>query len=129
MKILLDTHTFLWWLDGNKKLPKRSRDLIQNEDNTILVSSASAWEISTKVRIGKMPDAVEIALNLPEIISSQGFNSLPISIVHAQKAGLLSGSHRDPFDRMLIAQSMIENLPIVTNETIFEELGANRLWD
>ncbi len=129
MKILLDTHALLWWLEGDKKLPKKSRDLIQNEDNTILVSSASAWEISTKVRIGKMPNAVEVALNLPDILISQGFNSLPISILHAQKAGLLAGSHRDPFDRMLIAQSMVESIAVVTNETIFEDLGASRLWD
>ena len=92
MNILLDTHTFLWWLDGDKKLPKKARNLIQDEANSVYLSSASAWEISTKVRMGKLPLAVEVAINLSDILISQGFKSLPISILHAQKAGLLGPS-------------------------------------
>lgn len=129
MHILLDTHTFLWWLDGDRKLTKKAKNLIQAETNSIYISAASAWEIAIKVKIGKLPYAVEVAMNFKDILISQDFKSLPISISHAQKAGLLGGKHRDPFDRMLIAQSLEDNLFVLTDEVIFDEYGVQRLWD
>ena len=128
MKFLLDTHTFLWWLDGDERLVKAARALIADESNTILVSAASAWEISTKVRIGKLPGAKEVAADILRCIVTQGFETLSITVEHAQRAGLLGGSHRDPFDRMLIAQSQAENIPIVSNEDVFDSYGINRIW-
>lgn len=92
------------------------------------MSAASAWEIATKVRIGKLPGAIEVAEQLVDIISQQNFLSLPISIEHARRAGLLPGEHRDPFDRMLIAQAQIEGYTLVSNEKLFDRFGIERLW-
>jgi PIN domain nuclease of toxin-antitoxin system len=128
MRVLLDTHTFLWWLDGDIKLPKKVQKLIANTENEIYVSAASAWEICTKVRIGKLPGAIEIAPIVNSCITSQGFRSLPITVAHAQRAGLLSGQHRDPFDRMLIAQALSEQMSIATNEELFDSFNVERVW-
>lgn len=128
MRLLLDTHTLLWWLDGDRRLSRKARGLIAEEKNEVYVSAASAWEISTKVRIGKLPLATEVAATLPECVDSQGFEPLPITILHAQRADALPGPHRDPFDRMLAAQAQLENLPVVTNDKIFDRLGVVRIW-
>ena len=128
MRILLDTHTLLWWLDGDERLSLKGRNLILNEQNIILISAASAWEVATKVRIGKLPGAVEVAADFGGCILNQGFTSLDITIAHAQRAGLLPGPHRDPFDRMLIAQAQAENVGIISNDKIFDSYGVRRLW-
>ncbi len=128
MRALLDTHTLLWWLDGDRRLSLQARRYIQKEDNAVLVSAASAWEIATKVRLGKLPGAVEVAANLPAILTEQGFESLAISVAHALRAGSLPGPHRDPFDRMLIAQAQAEDLPLVSNEQVFDSYGLRRIW-
>ncbi|OGQ91662.1 MAG: twitching motility protein PilT [Deltaproteobacteria bacterium RIFOXYA12_FULL_58_15] len=129
MRILLDTHAFLWWLDGDEQLPPTCRGLIADEGNEVLISAASAWEISTKVRIGKLPGAEEVAAELPEIVAMQGFDPLPISVAHAQRAGALPGPHRDPFDRMLAAQAQAESVAIVSNDPAFDGFGVPRIWD
>ena len=128
MRVLLDTHTLLWWLDGDRRLSRRARNAIAAEGNTVLVSAASAWEISTKVRLGKLPGAIEVAAELPAILRRQNFESLPIAIVHALRAGNLPGPHRDPFDRMLIAQAQDEDLALVSNERVFDAYGIRRVW-
>lgn len=128
MRVLLDTHTLLWWLDGDRRLSRRARNAIGDEDNAVLVSSASAWEISTKVRLGKLPGATEVAAELPAILRQQNFEALPIAIVHALRAGSLPGPHRDPFDRMLIAQAQAEDLSLVSNERVFDSYGVRRIW-
>ena len=128
MKILLDTHAFLWWLEGDQRLSSTSRSLISNDSTTVFLSAASAWEIATKVRIGKLPGAVEVAERLPEIIFQQDFTQLNISIEHARRAGLLPSNHRDPFDRMLLAQSHIEGIGLVSNERLFDQFGIQRIW-
>src|SRR5574340_1213563 len=109
MRVLLDTHSLLWWLDGDRRLSRRARLCIADETNVVLVSAASAWEIATKVRLGKLPGAVDVATNLSEIMAEQGFDGLSISVTHALRAGALPGPHRDPFDRMLIAQALTED--------------------
>jgi PIN domain nuclease of toxin-antitoxin system len=126
--VLLDTHAFLWWLDGDKRLPVNVRRLVAEERNTIFVSAASAWEISTKFRLGRLPAAADVAADIAGCIASQGFSPLEITVQHAQRAGGLPGTHRDPFDRMLIAQSQMEDLPLVSNEAVFEQYGLNRVW-
>jgi PIN domain nuclease of toxin-antitoxin system len=128
MRILLDTHVLLWWLAGDTHLPTRLRRRISDEANTVLVSVASAWEIATKVRLGKLPSAADLASDIGGAIVSQGFVALPVTVAHAQRAGGLPGTHRDPFDRMLIAQSQIEDTPLVSNEALFDAYGVNRLW-
>ena len=128
MRVLLDTHTLLWWLDGDRRLSRRARNVIADDDNSVLVSAASAWEISTKVRLGKLPGAIEVAAELPAILLQQNFEPLPITIVHALRAGNLPGPHRDPFDRMLIAQAQDEDLTLLSNERVFDAYGVRRIW-
>lgn len=128
MHALLDTHALLWWLDGDRRLPRSARAIIAEETTTVLVSAASAWEIATKVRIGRLPGTEEVAADLPGIVLGQGFVQLPITLAHAQRAGSLPGSHRDPFDRMLIAQAQVEDVPLVSNEVLFDAYGVRRIW-
>jgi len=128
VRLLLDTHAFLWWLDGDRQLSRRARTAIANEDNEVLVSAATAWELSTKARLGKLPGAVDVATDVAGCLGRQGFRDLPISVIHAQRAGSLRIDHRDPFDRMLIAQAQMEDLPIVSNERLFDECGISRIW-
>jgi PIN domain nuclease of toxin-antitoxin system len=128
VRVLLDTHTLLWWLDGDRRLSGRARGVIGDDDNTALVSAASAWEISTKVRLGKLPGAIEVAAELPALLREQNFESLPIAIAHALRAGNLPGPHRDPFDRMLIAQAQAEDVAVVSNERVFDVYGVRRVW-
>jgi PIN domain nuclease of toxin-antitoxin system len=125
--LLLDTHAFLWWLDGDKKLPRKIRARI-DEEAVVLVSAASAWEITTKARLGKLPGALAVAADVSACIISQAFTSLAITVDHAQRAGTLPGPHRDPFDRMLIAQSQGEGLPIVSIDEVFDRYGVQRIW-
>jgi PIN domain nuclease of toxin-antitoxin system len=128
MRLLLDTHALLWWLDGDERLSTNARRAIADPEATIFVSAASAWEIATKVRIGKLPGAIEVAERLYAILADQSFKPLAIGIEHARRAGLMPGEHRDPFDRMLIAQAQIEALCLVSNEKCFDRFGIERLW-
>ena len=128
MRLLLDTHAFFWWLSGSSRLSLPARQAIGDEDNEVVVSAASAWEIATKHRIGKLPDAEELALDIPGAIAGQNFEELPITVEHAVRAGALPGPHRDPFDRMLIAQALSGNLVLVSIESLFDSYGVRRLW-
>ncbi|MEX1128636.1 MAG: type II toxin-antitoxin system VapC family toxin [Vicinamibacterales bacterium] len=128
MRLLLDTHAFLWWLDGDRRLPPKVRRVIADDTNAVFVSAASAWEISTKYRLGRLPGAADVASDIAGSIGGQSFSPLEITVPHAQRAGSLAGTHQDPFDRMLIAQSLMEDLPIVSNEAVFDAYGVVRLW-
>jgi PIN domain nuclease of toxin-antitoxin system len=128
VKALLDTHTLLWWLDGDERLSMAARNWIAEPDHVVWVSAASAWEIATKVRIGKLPGAVAVVDRYHDCLSEQGFNALPITTDHALRAGSLPGAHRDPFDRMLIAQAQAENIALISNETLFDSYGIRRIW-
>ena len=128
MELLLDTHTFLWWLAGDDGLSTRAKAAIADESNDIFVSAASVWEIATKHRRGKLSGVAAIVGNLAKSVAAQGFIGLPMSLLHAQTAGQLSGPHRDPFDRMLIAQAMLENFTLVSNELLFDGFPIQRLW-
>lgn len=128
MRLLLDTHALLWWLDGDPSLAQAARHAIADETNEVFVSAASAWEITTKHRLGKLPGAAAVAADVGGCLASQGFVALPISLAHGERAGALPGPHRDPFDRMLIAQAMLEDLVLVSNEPAFDAYGARRLW-
>jgi PIN domain nuclease of toxin-antitoxin system len=127
-RLLLDTHAFLWWLAGDERLSGRARDAIGEELDPIFVSAASVWEITTKHRLGKLPGASAVIGDLADVIDSQGFVALPISVRHGQAAGALPGPHRDPFDRVLIAQAMLDDLVLVSNERAFGAYGVQLLW-
>lgn len=129
MRLLLDTHALLWWLSGDPHLVEPARRVIQEEGSDVYVSAASAWEIATKARIGKLPGAESLAQDFAAEIERHGFLPLPISVEHGQRAGNLPGPHKDPFDRMLIAQAQAENLILVSNEAIFDQYGIQRQWD
>lgn len=128
MRLLLDTHAFLWWVAGDARMTRKARAAVGAADSDVYVSAASAWEITTKFRIGKLPGASAIVDELAEVVASQSFSALPITLGHAQAAGLLAGDHRDPFDRMLIAQASAEQLLLVSNEALFDRFGVRRLW-
>jgi PIN domain nuclease of toxin-antitoxin system len=128
MRLLLDTHALLWWLAGDRQLSRRAMAALRDETETVFVSAASAWEVSTKHRIGKLPDAGELAADFAGVIASQGFTPLDITLDHAQRAGSLPGRHADPFDRMLIAQAQAGRLTLISNERLFDGYGVSRLW-
>ena len=128
MHLLLDTHALIWWMTENPSLPESVRRLMVDKRNTVVVSAASAWEMATKVRLGRLPAASDITRNFPEYLAQSGFESLPVSAEHGIRAGLLPGPQRDPFDRMLIAQAQAENLTIVSNELSFDSYGIRRVW-
>jgi PIN domain nuclease of toxin-antitoxin system len=129
MRFLLDTHAFLWWVFGDAKLSRPARRaLADDESNEVFVSAASAWEIATKFRIGKLPDAAVVARDIASAVAAEGFVELPIMVGYAQSAGDLGGRHRDPFDRMLIAQALAEDLTLISNERAFDAYGIKRLW-
>jgi PIN domain nuclease of toxin-antitoxin system len=125
---LLDTHALIWWLAGGEALSAKARAAIGDEDNGVFVSAASAWELTTKHRLGKLPGVSAIVGELGAVVVRQGFAELPISLRHGEVAGSLPGPHRDPFDRMLIAQAMLETMTLVSNEESFDVYGVSRLW-
>jgi len=122
---LIDTHALLWWLFNDPKLCNISRDILKNPQNNIFVSSASAWEIATKHRIGKMPEAEELLANYEILLKEIDFTELSVSTKHALKAGSIEIDHRDPFDRMLMAQAEIEAMPIITYDKVFHKTSLN----
>ena len=128
MRVLLDTHALLWWALNDPRLSKKALATLGSFDTEVFVSAASAWEVATKFRIGKLPGADLMAQDFSARIERLGFRELPITVAHGQRAGLLPGSHRDPFDRMLIAQAQAEDLPMVSNEEIFDEYRVRRIW-
>jgi len=128
VRLLLDTHALLWWLDGDRRLSRKARTAIGAEINSVIVSAASGWEITTKARLGKLPGAIDVATDVAGCVAGQGFSTLDITILHAQRAGRLPGDHRDPFDRMLIAQAQIEDLSLVSDDRVFDTYGVTRFW-
>jgi PIN domain nuclease of toxin-antitoxin system len=128
MRILLDTHTLLWWMTDDDHLSETANRLIAQQENRPFVSAVSAWEIATKYRLGRLPAAANLVQNFVSELSSKRIDILPVTAEHGLRAGLLPGTHKDPFDRMLIAQSLMEEFPIVSNDRAFDEYGVRRLW-
>jgi PIN domain nuclease of toxin-antitoxin system len=128
VRLLLDTHALIWALLGSGELTDRVRRMLGDPSNEIYVSAASAWEIAVKHRIGKLPEARDVALHLAAHIRKARFASLPISLDHALAAGALAGPHKDPFDRMLIAQARLEDLAVVTTDPVFRAYKARIVW-
>jgi PIN domain nuclease of toxin-antitoxin system len=128
MRVLLDTHALLWWLAGDPELSPTARWVIEDDGNSIFVSAASAWEITTKHRLGKLPRIGPLATGFRAVVEAQGFLELSIDLDDGRLAGSLAGAHRDPFDRMLIAQGRNHDLALISNEKTFDDYGVIRIW-
>jgi PIN domain nuclease of toxin-antitoxin system len=128
VRLLLDTHTFLWWVGASRDLSRRARSAIRSGRNECFVSIASGWEIAIKVSLGSL--RVEGALDrfLPEQLAANGFQPLPIDLKHCARVAALPFHHRDPFDRLLVAQALEEELAIVTADPLFAKYGVRRVW-
>ena len=128
MRYLLDTHTLIWWMITSPQLSRPARTIIENKSNVSLVSAASAWEMATKVRVGRLPAAEGLVQSFEEDLREQNMEILNVTAQHGIRAGLLPGPHKDPFDRMLIAQALSENVPIISNDLALDGYGVIRLW-
>ena len=128
MRFLLDTHTLIWWMTTDGHLSKAARLLIEQKENISLVSAVSAWEIATKVRLGRLPAAADLVQNFVADLERERIEVLPVDAEHGVRAGLLPGPHKDPFDRMLIAQALAEDVPIISNDRALDGYGVRRLW-
>jgi PIN domain nuclease of toxin-antitoxin system len=128
MRLLLDTHALLWWIFDDPKLTKAARRLIADPDNEAIVSAAAGWEIATKHRLGKLPDVGDVAVNLAHYLRRARMSVLPVNLDHALAAGGLPGPHRDPFDRMMVAQAKLEKLAVITADPVFSAYGVRVRW-
>ncbi|MFZ1083571.1 MAG: type II toxin-antitoxin system VapC family toxin [Terracidiphilus sp.] len=128
MKLLLDTHTILWAMLGDPKLSAMARSLLEDDSNEVFVSVVCIWEIATKVRIGKMPEPGNLLKNPQQALEDLGYRDLPLTLSHARLGGLLVHPHKDPFDRMLAAQAILESLILVSIDSVFDGLPVVRRW-
>ena len=128
MNLLLDTHALIFWLLASPRLSRAARDAIADSDNTIWVSAVSGFEVTRKFQLGKLPEADNFASDVGGFAVGEGFLLLDVGIAHAETAGRFDNPHRDPFDRLLIAQALTENLTLISNERLFAGFGVKRLW-
>ena len=128
MQALLDTHVFLWWNTKNPKLSPKAKSFLQNQDNTIFFSAASAWEIVIKYQIGKLPLPETPQSYIPTRINHYDFKTLSIELSHTLKIADLDALHNDPFDRLLIAQSLVEDLPLITGDQKIHAYKIPIIW-
>jgi PIN domain nuclease of toxin-antitoxin system len=129
VRILLDTCTLIWATVAPSVLNHKVQGIIADEDNEILVSAASAWEIATKVRLGKLPGAEHLERNYLKVIDTTGYTQLSIEPASALRAGRLTADHRDPFDRMIAAQALGMDIPIISPDAKLDQFGIRRIWD
>jgi PIN domain nuclease of toxin-antitoxin system len=127
VKLLLDTHVVVWWLEDADRLSRRASTLLGNLDNSILISAAVGWELGIKVNLGKFKPP-SILDGLDQLMQQEAFSELPITLEMAVRAGLLPIHHRDPFDRMLVAQAQSLNIPILSADAILDRYDVKRLW-
>ncbi|MFO7918472.1 MAG: type II toxin-antitoxin system VapC family toxin [Anaerolineae bacterium] len=128
MRLLLDTHSFLWFIAGSNKISMAARGLIEDRANDPLLSMASLWEMAIKVSIGKLRLAEPFERLIPEQMNMNGVGLLNIQMDHVSRVVQLPFHHRDPFDRLLIAQAQIEDIPIVGADRTFDAYAVNRMW-
>ncbi len=128
MRVLLDTHTFLWWITDAPEMSARARSLIADSDNRVYVSAASGWEIAIKAQIGKLLVPEDPQRFVLEEIAANSFSVLSIRMEHALHVLSLPMRHRDPFDRLLMAQSRVEGMPILTADSVFADYEVDVVW-
>jgi PIN domain nuclease of toxin-antitoxin system len=128
VKVLLDTCTLIWATLSPSSLSREARETIADESNVILVSAASAWEISTKVRLGKLPGAQKLERDYLDVMEDAGYTLLDIDTESALRAGRLVAEHRDPFDRMIAAQALGQDIPILSPDPQLDQFGVRRIW-
>jgi PIN domain nuclease of toxin-antitoxin system len=128
LKLLLDTHSFLWFIDGSPRLSATARQLIEDPANERLVSIASLWEMAIKASIGRLSFAQPFATLMTDQLRRNSMQVLDITLAHTGHVAALPFHHRDPFDRMLIAQSLVETIAIVSVDSAFDAYGVTRLW-
>lgn len=128
MRVLVDTHVFLWWVEGNRVLPTMARAALADPANECLISIASAWELAIKAGLGKLKLSMPVRRFVVENVAANGFRMLDIGIAHVARTETLPQHHGDPFDRLLIAQALEENLAIVTADPVFRKYGVKRIW-
>jgi PIN domain nuclease of toxin-antitoxin system len=128
VRLLLDTHTLLWWFEEDPRLSSRAEAMIADRRNDIYVSAATAWEIFTKHRLGKLPLVGTILEDFRAGLTMEGFEEISVTVAHACHAGWLKGTHKDPFDRMLMAQAQLEGLTLVSKDEAYDRFGVPRVW-
>jgi PIN domain nuclease of toxin-antitoxin system len=128
VKLLLDTRTFLWWVGASRELSRRARSAIGSGGNDCFVSVASAWEIGIKKSLGSVRIDGALDRFLPEQLAANAFQPLPVELKHCARAATLPFHHRDPFDRMLVAQALEEGLAVVSADAVFAKYGVKRVW-
>ena len=128
MTALLDTHTLLWTMFSPSSLSRHATAILRDETNEFLVSAATAWEIATKVRIGKMPHAERLERNFLDAMLRAGYTLRSITTEDALRAARLIGAHKDPFDRMIAAQALADDIPVLSNDAKLDTFGVRRVW-
>lgn len=128
MRYLLDTHTLIWWLLGDPALSGAAREALESDDHVFFVSSVSMFEIAIKVRGGRLDSLAEPTATMDTVLEQEGFEVLPLNLHHARRAGLMPGKHRDPFDRMLAAQALIEGMTLISRDREIAAFGCEMLW-
>lgn len=128
MTLLLDTHVFFWWLQGDARLRPRVREIVEANEGETYVSAISAYEMSQKYRLGKWPEVGPYLEGFERWAAATNISILNVTPRHAIRAGLLAGGHRDPFDRMLVAQAMVEGLALVSKDGSLKGMGAEVVW-
>ena len=128
MRCLVDTHTLLWWITSPEELPRSLLDLLDDRSNDLLLSVATPWELAIKTNTGKL-NATQILRDLETGRLAEDIEILPTTVSHAIKAGLLPLHHRDPFDRLLVAQALALRVPILSRDRVFDRYGVKRIWD
>jgi PIN domain nuclease of toxin-antitoxin system len=127
-ELLLDTHALLWWLAEPERLSPAALQAIADPGNRVHVSAASGWEIATKARLGKLPAASDLLNDLPQLLAAQGFEPLPVTLLHGLHAGRYPMAHRDPFDRLLAAQAELGGLALVSLDPALQAFPCCLLW-
>ena len=128
MRVLLDTHALLWAKISPEKLGRRAAEIMAQPLNVVFVSAASAWEIATKVRLGKLPGLERLERDFLEIMDQSGYTLLPIDVANALRAARFTAPHRDPFDRMIAAQALAMDIPVLSKDQKLDVFGVRRLW-
>jgi PIN domain nuclease of toxin-antitoxin system len=128
VKLLLDTHAFLWWIEGTPAVGRRARVAVSNPDNEVLFSLASCWELAIKLSLGKLRLAESLDRFIPEQLRVNGFSLLEVQLRHVVRVADLPFRHRDPFDRLLVAQALEDDLTVVSADRVFRKYGVAVLW-